>query len=168
MILDSIQNRAFYQHLGSGIAQALEYLATTDFSKLANGKYELDGQRMFAVVQRYCPKAMADLVWESHRKYIDVQYIAQGGEQIGYALPNDVPPLMPPYDPSNMHMIRQPYDPDRDVTLYEPVGDFFTIWEGHFAVFAPNEVHAPGLVLHCPNSVREILKVVVKCLAEQE
>jgi biofilm protein TabA len=156
MILDSIQNRAFYRHMGSGIPQALEYLATTDFSKLPNGKYELDGQRIFAIVQRYRPKPLAEIVWESHQKYIDVQYLAEGAERMGYALLSELVP------------VKQPYDPERDAAFYDSQGELFTISPGTFAVFAPQDVHAPGLALDSATPASEVLKVVVKCLVEHE
>ncbi len=156
MILDSIQNRAFYQRLGSGIAEALEYLATTDFSKMPNGKYELDSQNMFAIVQRYQPKPLGEIVWESHLKYIDVQYLAQGTERMGYAPLSDLVPL------------KTPYDPDRDAAFYDAKGDFFTISPGSFVIFAPNDIHAPGLKVDSPNAGDDVLKVVVKCLVKQE
>jgi biofilm protein TabA len=156
MILDSIHNRAFYKYLGSGIADALEYLAKTDFSKMPDGKYELDGQRMFAIVQHYRPKPLDEIVWEAHRKYIDVQYVARGTERMGYvALGEGL-------------SVKQPYDPNRDAAFYDVDGNLFTISQGSFAVFAPGDVHAPGLATASPTSAGEVLKVVVKCLVEED
>ncbi len=85
MILDRIENRAFYRQLGLRVGEALEYLAVTDFTKMPDGKYELDGPRMFAIVQRYRPKPLAEIAWEAHRKFIDVQYMATGAERMGCA-----------------------------------------------------------------------------------
>jgi YhcH/YjgK/YiaL family protein len=152
MILDRIENRAFYRQLGTSVAEALEYLATTDFTKLPDGKYELDGPRMFALVNRYRPKPVAEIAWEAHRKFIDVQYIAKGAERMGYA---PLGKLLP---------IKQDYDPQRDIVFYEAEGDLFTVSEGSFAVFAPQDVHAPGLAVVGPAAGEEVIKVVVKII----
>jgi biofilm protein TabA len=151
MIIDRIEHRAFYLQLGSRVGEALEYLATTDFSKIPDGKYELDGQRLFAHVQRYRPKAIGEIVWESHRNYIDVQYMAEGAERMGYAMLSDLPP------------VKEAYDPQRDVVFYDAQGELFTISQGSFVVFTPHDVHAPALAVEYPNAVGEVLKVVVKC-----
>jgi biofilm protein TabA len=174
MIIDRIENRAFYRQLGSRIGEALEYLAT-DFTKLPDGKYELDGPRMFAIVQRYRPKPLMEIAWESHRKYIDVQYIVTGAEWMGFvSLDKRLP-------------IKQDYEPERDVVFYEvqcgvdplvpkgdspifvdtkietvPKADLFTVSAGSFVVFAPHDVHAPALAVDNPHAVGEVLKVVVK------
>jgi YhcH/YjgK/YiaL family protein len=149
MIIDRIQNRAFYRQLGSRVSEALEYLATTDFTKMPDGKYELDGPRMFALVQRYRPKPLEEIVWESHRKFIDVQYIVKGAERMGYV------PL------GERMTIKQDYDPDRDIVFYDVQGDLFTVSERCFVVFAPQDVHAPGLAVDRPGN-GEVLKVVIK------
>ena len=78
MIFDRIQNRRLYARLGSSIGEALEYLATTDFSDMPNGKHMIDGDRLFIVVQRYRPKPLSEIIWEAHRDYIDVQYVVSG------------------------------------------------------------------------------------------
>jgi biofilm protein TabA len=150
MIIDHIQNRIFYRQLGSRVGEALEYLATTDFVKMPDGKYELDGPRMFAIVQRYRPKPLAEIVWESHRKYIDVQYVVQGAERMGYV------PL------SERMTVKKDYDPERDIVFYDVQGDLFIVPERSFVVFAPQDVHAPGLAVDRPVSSGEVLKVVVK------
>ncbi len=150
MIIDRIKNRAFYRQLGSRVGEALEYLATTDFAKMPDGKYELDGPRMFALVQRYQPKPLAEIVWESHCKFIDVQYIVQGAERMGYV------PL------GERMAIKQDYNPERDIVFYDVQGDLFTVPERSFVVFAPQDVHAPGLAVDRPGSGGEVLKVVVK------
>ncbi|MGA2796642.1 MAG: YhcH/YjgK/YiaL family protein [Thermoguttaceae bacterium] len=150
MIIDHIQNRAFYRQLGSRVGEALEYLATTDFAKMPDGKYEIDGQRIYAIVQRYRPRPLAEIVWESHRKYIDVQYVVQGAERMGYA------PL------GEGMSIKQDYNPERDIVFYDAQGDFFIVPERSFVVFAPQDVHAPGLAVDRPGSGGDVLKVVVK------
>ena len=82
MIYDDLSNAKTYQHVKPGIGLALEYVRKTDFANVANGKYELDGANVFAMVQRYRTRRIAEAIWESHRKYIDVQFVFQGEEQL--------------------------------------------------------------------------------------
>ena len=151
MIIDHISNMRFYEGLGSGVAEALAYLAQTDLSKLPNGKYELDGDRLFVIIQRYRPKPFSDIAWEAHRNYIDVQYVARGTERMGYTPLHD-----------NL-TVKQDFDPQRDVIFYEAQGDLVTVPEGGFAIFTPHDVHAPSLANDPAISAGEVLKAVVKC-----
>jgi biofilm protein TabA len=151
MILDRLEHAHLYRPLGVEIARALDYLRQTDLCKLADGRYELDGDRLFALVQRYRPKAASEALWEAHRRYVDVQYVAAGRERMGYTLLR-----------SDLAVSR-PYDPERDIIFYDTDGDLVEVPEGSFAVFMPHDIHAPGLTLEPPETVKEVCKVVVKC-----
>jgi biofilm protein TabA len=146
MILDRIQNAAGYRGLGRNFSDALDYLAHTDFSVLAPGRVEMDGERMFALVQGYDSKPREQGFWEAHRRYIDVQFIAAGCERMGYA-------------PVSTLAVARPYAPETDLATFEGSGDFFTAPAGTFAVFFPQDAHMPGLAPDRPAPVR---KVVVK------
>ena len=64
--------------------RALEYLKKTDFSKLEDGRYEIEGDRIYATVSRYQSKPWNECRPEAHRRYADVQYMAEGQELIGW------------------------------------------------------------------------------------
>lgn len=149
MIKDRIDNATAYVGLGAGIARALEYLRTTDCTKLTPGKHAIDGQQVFAAVQKYSPKPVAQAAWESHHRYIDVQYVAVGRERMGYTSLVDGLP------------VDKPYDPQTDLIFYKTRGDLITFETGEFAIFSPQDVHAPGLAIDGADPV-EVLKVVVK------
>ena len=151
MILDRLENASLYRPLGPLIAAALDFLRRTDFSQMPSGRHELDGDRLFAVVQRYRPKPLDQIVWEAHRQYIDVQYLAAGTERMGYL------PL------GDGLRVRQPYDPDKDAIFFDADGQFFTVSPGNFAIFAPSDVHAPGLATGTIADSAEVCKVVMKC-----
>jgi YhcH/YjgK/YiaL family protein len=154
MILDRLEHAAFYRGLSPQIAAALDYLQTTDLAALADGRYELDGERLVAIVQRYRPKPLRRAVWESHRRYVDVQYVVSGVERMGWAALSDALP------------VRAVYDPARDAAFYDLAardGLLFPVGPGSFAVFTPHDVHAPGLApAGAPPG--EVCKVVMKCL----
>jgi len=154
MIKDRLDNAAAYEKLGAGISRAMEFLRSTDCTTLAPGKYEIDDQRVFAVVQRYAPRPLAQAAWEAHHRYIDVQYLAEGAERIG------VTPLTPGLK------LAKPYDPHTDLIFYETNGDLLTFHAGEFGIFTPSDVHAPGLALDAPAD-GEVLKVVVKVRVDE-
>ncbi len=155
MIVDRIENAMLYYPMGPGIVSALEYLAQNDFSAIKPGEYELDGRQVYAVVQHYEPRTLEQAVWEAHRDYFDVQYVAQGAERMGYA--TLVPGLK----------VKQPYNPEKDVILYETCGSLIEFRAGDFAIFAPADIHAPRLVSAQPSPPRKIVKVVVKVRIDQ-
>jgi YhcH/YjgK/YiaL family protein len=151
MILDSLQNSAAYRTLSPEIALAFDYLCRTDFTTMPEGRYDLEGDRVYAIVQRYCPKPLAEAKWEAHRRYLDVQYLAEGVERMGYALLRDG------------FIIQKDYNVEKDVVFYKTEGDLLTLRAGSFAIFAPQDVHAPCLALDDSQPSAKVCKVVVKC-----
>jgi YhcH/YjgK/YiaL family protein len=149
MILDRLEYASAYRGLGRRVVAALEYLAATDFRQVPLGRHELDGTALVAIVQRYTTKPAAEARWEGHRRYLDVQYVVEGGERFGYA------PLRPEWT------VVEPYDADRDIAFVRAQGSFFELSEGSFAILAPHDLHAPGLHL-VESTPGEVLKVVMK------
>lgn len=151
MILDRLEHACMYRPLSVEIARALDYLQQTDLAALADGRYELDGERLFAIVQRYRPKPVAEAMWEAHRRYVDVQYIVSGCERMGIAfLRSDLP-------------VQQPYDPHKDIIFFETTGDLITVPAGSFTIFTPHDIHAPSLAPAAGEPDAPVCKVVVKC-----
>lgn len=150
MIIDIIQNAGLYQGLSPAIRKALGYLASTDFSKIEPGRVDVEGDTVFALVQKYDTKPRDNGVWEAHRRYIDVQYIASGIEAMGYA-------------PLDSLSETQPYSAEKDFLLLAGQGDFVTARAGMFVIFYPKDAHMPCLAHG--NSV-PVLKVVMKVQAE--
>lgn len=151
MILDRLENADMYRALSGELVLAFDYLRKTDFRAAAEGRQEIDGDRVYAIVLRYRPKPLAEAMWEAHRRYIDVQYVAEGSERMGCTnLRGDLP-------------VRQAYDAKKDLVFYDAAGDLFQVRAGGFAVFAPHDVHAPGLAIDSPETASEVCKVVVKC-----
>jgi YhcH/YjgK/YiaL family protein len=149
MIFDQLDQLREYGTLSHGIPAAIDYLLHTDFTQVTEGRYELDGDRLFAIVQRYNTKPVAEARWEAHRRYIDVQHLLEGEEQMGHFLCR--PGLA----------VEQPYDEAKDVVFYKGQGAFFRMLEGDTAIFLPQDVHAPCLAVD--DKPIEVRKVVVKC-----
>lgn len=81
MIIDKFDNIRFYScmlnNLENGL-QAVEALRNPE-----SGKYEFDGG--FFMVQKGDTKPMAEGTFEAHRKYVDVQIVLEGSEEIAWA-----------------------------------------------------------------------------------
>ncbi len=149
MIVDRLGHARLYLGVSATLRTALEFLGTTDFEACDPGRIELDGERLFALVQDYRTKPREEAAWEAHRRYIDVQYVVTGCEVMGWS-------------PSDRLKEHQPYDPQTDCELLRGAGDFFMMPAGMVAVFFPREAHMPGLSHNTPAAVR---KVVVKIQA---
>jgi biofilm protein TabA len=149
MMTDSLANALAYAALGSRIERAFEYLSQADFSDLPAGTYEIDGRNLYAVVQRYATRLRPQGKWEAHQRYLDVQFVASGVEQIGYA--------------AGSRMQGSVYDPERDVEELTGAGDFLTLRSGDLMLLWPGEAHMPGMAVDSPV---EVTKVVVKVLMD--
>ena len=146
MIADRLEHSQLYNCLGKRFEAAFRYLKETDFSKVPQERFELDGERLFALPQQYESKLRETGVWEAHRKYIDIQYIVSGVEQMGVA-----------YAPA-MRVTKE-YDAEKDFMLLDGVGQFLNFAAGSFAIFMPHDAHMPGIAVTQPSTV---LKVVMK------
>jgi len=147
MIVDTLDNAALFYGLGDRIALALQFLQENDCTKLPAKKIPVQGDEVYALVQDYTTRPREQGVWEAHRKYIDVQYVADGVEQMGYA---------------NIKMltVKKSYDEGDDYELYDGAGSLVTVPAGSFAIFFPEDGHIPGVAMDDkPAAVR---KVVVK------
>ncbi len=152
MIVDKLTNASLYAPLGERIAVALKYLQENDCTKLPLGKIPLQGDQIFALVQDNTTKPRAEGVWEAHRRYIDVQFVAAGAEEMGWASINNL-------------TVKKPYDEAADYALFEGNGSFIHVPAGSFTIFFPEDGHIPGSAISdVPSAVR---KVVVKVAVAQ-
>jgi YhcH/YjgK/YiaL family protein len=153
MILDRLDTAAAYDSLGERFAAGFKYLRETNFAAVADGKYSIVGDDVFAIVQTYTTKPHADGKWEAHRTYADIQYVFSGVERMGVTPLGSVPS-------------QAPYDADRDVEFFAragaqegAAGQFFTVAGREFALFLPHDIHMPSLAVDSPQQVK---KVVIK------
>ena len=148
MIADVVSNIEQYFGISPYIDTALRYIRDTDFSLLPDGRQEIDGDLVFANIMSYTP-AKENRLPESHKKYIDLQYLIMGQELVGVA------PL------SDMLSIAEAH-PERDIWLNRGDTEKLTIGNGRFLLLFPGDAHAPGIDKGDGVSVR---KCVVKIVA---
>ena len=150
MILDSLAHSAQYLSLHPLFPAAFDYLKAFDPST-PDGKYEIDGKRLYAMVQRYETAPEAAKAWEAHRVYADIQYIAAGREKILYA-------------PVEELQSAAPYNEAKDVEKYTNEGvrnvSASVIPAGFFGIYLPQDGHKPGIMVG--QGGEPIVKVVIK------
>lgn len=149
MIADNLNKAEIYFCLNNKFPAAFEFIKEALKSNLAIGKYEIDGENLYAVVQEYVTKPFEDGVYEGHEKYIDIQFIISDVEQIGVA---DIGKLK----------AKTKYNAENDFCLYENINDDsnLVLREKDFAVFFPHDLHKPGLAFE--NNPTPVKKIVVK------
>jgi YhcH/YjgK/YiaL family protein len=152
MILDQLGSALMYGGLGERISIGLALLNEDDVRNAAPGKYEVDGENLFYIVDEYETKPVQEGRLEIHRKYLDIQYIISGEECIGLA-------------PLEELSEESPYDGKRDLAFYEyePTMSRLVLKQGMFVIFWPSEPHMPGRSIGEPKSVK---KIVVKIRME--
>ena len=64
MVLDQLNNTHLYNGLSPRLKKGLEYIATTDFSKIPAGKYELEGELIYVMVNEYNTKPSENANWK--------------------------------------------------------------------------------------------------------
>jgi len=144
VIIDHIDNYRNYENLGIKIALALKHISDTDFDAKEPGRYDIDGDDMFVMVNDYNTKHISECRLEGHRKYIDVQYVVNGSELMGYV-------------PLSDQTVTAEYDDERDIAFFEGDPLFVRLDKGMFVIFFPEDLHMPGIGDGSP-----VRKVVVK------
>ena len=137
------------------IYAVLEYLRTTDFKTFADGAYPMPHTDFIVKVQRYLTKPIEECHPEAHKKFIDVQYVVEGEEVLGWC------PLSPDLK------ILTPYDEKTDVAFYKKLLPESSVMlaEKNYAVLFPLDVHRPCGSLD-DDAPLNVLKVVVKVPVE--
>ena len=150
MIKDKLINAKNYYNLSNNMQKGLAWLENTDLNNIEDGKYEIDGDNVYASVQTYETKENAK--YESHRKYIDIQCMIKGKEKIGVT------------DLSNCKTCIE-YDSDRDLEFYDINcnEEYLNLNENDFLIFYPQDAHKPSISIEKPSKVKKVVvKVAVK------
>ena len=149
MILDTLDNYHLYQSINERIAKGFDFLRNTDLDAFAYGRHDIEGDTIFALVQEYQTKPLAECKLESHKKYIDIQYMIRGEEFMGVTTKN------------NQKILEQ--DEDKDYTFYEGTTSLVRVSKEMFIIFFPDDLHQPCVQTE---SAAEVKKVVIKVLIQ--
>ncbi len=147
MILDSLEHAGLYAPMGKRLARALEILVQTDFSALEDGRVDFE-DGIYCLIQSYETRPLENIVAEAHKRYIDIQCLLSGEEQIGW---------LPAEKLKNAEQVNA----DCWKAVCQP--ELMPLSVGSFAVFFPGDGHAPNLQKSGPAHVRKaIMKVPVE------
>ena len=146
MIIDTLANASKYFSLHPSFAKAFDYINQNDVATLADGIYETPEGLKVIVNTGMGKTAEASLAkFECHDKNIDIQLCVKGLETMAWK------PREECLTPNGA------YNPEKDVRFFSDAPDMsFQLTDGQFAVFFPEDVHAPMI------GDGEIKKVVIK------
>jgi biofilm protein TabA len=132
------------------LQRSVQFLLDHDFNKMASGKYSIQGDEIYATVQDWMTSSPKERKSENHRKFIDIQYLALGEEEVvGVARTSE-----------RNSPIEERLE-EGDYALFEEVEgeNEITLRPGMFLVFFPDDLHRP-VCSH--KGVFPIKKVVIK------
>ncbi len=132
MILDTLDRIDLYAPLHSGFTTAAAWLKQADLAALDVGQVQLDGDKVYALIQRVSGRGREASPLETHQNYIDLQLCVEGADCIGWS------PVR------TLAGKGQGYQKNKDVEFYEGAPHvWIEIPPGVFAIFFPEDAHAP-------------------------
>lgn len=147
MIIDKMDNILLYEPLLKNLNHGLE--AVRALPALEVGRYEFEGG--FFMIQRGSTKPLAEGTFEAHRKYIDVQILVEGSEEVAWS---DITDLTTAIE----------YNPEKDAERLTGAFDHvMKISEGMFYAAFPHDGHKP--VSHTSEQ-QTFTKIVMKLPVE--
>ena len=150
MILDTLNNIAAYKCLSANFSRAIDFILNADFAAMPAGRFEIDGDEIYGVIQEPALHLPEDAQFEAHRRYADIQIALEDGEAIN-CLPVE-------------HVAKWlPFDEEKDIMFsdVEEKGFTVTLKAGDFMIFLPQDAHMPCL----KNGAEATRKVLVKIKA---
>lgn len=148
MIIDTIENSNLYPY-GAAWKKAFEFLENLT-SQSSEGRFEIQGDQIFARIMSYETKKQEDAILETHQRYVDIQAILEGGECLEWY-------------PSEGLTTKIPYNDTKDAEFYirpETAPVQIKLYPGTFVTLFPQDAHMPSLEIN--NTSELIKKVVIK------
>ena len=145
MILDVLENSHRYLAFYKGFAKAFDFLLRPDLKELPVGKYDIDADRVYAIVSKEHGRRKEDALLETHERYIDIQLVLAGVDDMGWKPKSLCKKPAGEYNQKN----------DEQIFMDEPDA-WISTKNGSFAIFFPEDAHMPLI------SSGQIHKVVVK------
>lgn len=142
------QDISFYPEV---LKKAIQYLRETDLENMAPGKYEIDGDKMYASVVETKTAQRETKRPEAHIRYIDVQSVIRGCERDYF------------YTDMGEHVMVEDNYEANDIAFFQPnsnvVESSVVMHAGDYVIFFPSDVHTPACSV---DEDQEIKKVIIK------
>jgi YhcH/YjgK/YiaL family protein len=133
MIIDSLENAGRYTSIHPLFAEAFEYIKKLDLKNAEIGKTDLSDGLKIIVAEKVGMKQEESVAkFECHNQNIDIQLCISGKEQMGWK------------SRQSCSSAKGEYNAEKDVLFYNDAPDmFFELTDNQFAIFFPEDVHAP-------------------------
>lgn len=147
MVFDTIDHADNYVWTGPDVSCVLEKVKEYNPENYPGGKVEIDGERIYLLLNSYETRTRENALCEAHKAYLDVMYMVEGEEDV-YVKPV-----------SQLRQITQPYSSSIDALLAQTDEDASVVHltAGSFLVLYPQDAHAPGCCVHEPMQVKKIV-----------
>ncbi len=142
MILDNIKNVGYY-NFPKEMDEVLEFLKAAPSKE--EGRYDLSNG-IYMLVMSYTTQGKSECKLENHKRFIDLQYVVDGEEEMGIA-----------FEGKSING----YDEEKDVEFYDSEVFVINLKKGDFAFLFPQDYHMPKL-----GNGTEVKKVVAKIPVE--
>lgn len=145
MIADKLSNLKTYPELSGYEADILAFLEKMK-QNIPDGRYDLRGDELFALVQRYETKPLEGAKMESHKRYADLQYIYSGKEWIYVDFADEL-------------TVCDDRTPAADILFYEvrPNKGGNLLSSGMFGYYGPQDAHMPCIMVDGPEKVEKVV-----------
>jgi biofilm protein TabA len=124
--------------------KVFQFLGDSKLATLAPGKYPIEGTDAYATVAASPPKNLDDVKWESHRKFIDLQYVIAGKVKLGVATVSSA-------------TVTAPYDETRDAANYAAEGKYYEATPEEFFLFFPQDAHRPDIKIDGYDTLKKLV-----------
>jgi biofilm protein TabA len=132
MILDSLADYHRYTGIHPAFGQAFHFLVYTDLAAMTPGRHPIDGDRLYVSIDSTDGRGRDAARLEAHRRYIDIQLTLDGAEEIGWRPRADC------------RMPSGSFDEQKDIGFFDDRPDsWIQVTPGRFAIFFPEDAHAP-------------------------
>ena len=144
MIICPWKDLGRYEAIIPGLKEAMDVVAGLPNFEPATYPLPECGGRV--LVQNINTKPAEGALLEAHKNFLDIQYILECGETMGWA-------------PIETLTNAKPYNPEKDVWHFEGACDLVDIRPGYCYVVYPEDAHAPGVHR---DEAKQYKKIVVK------
>lgn len=151
MIVAALNDADRYRPLHPRFGRAFDFLRAANLRELPAGRHAIDGDALFVIIEDRDGRARTDAKLECHRRYIDIQFVLEGVDEMGWK------PL------ADCRQAATDYDTARDIRFFDDApASWIATPAGSFCVFFPEDAHAPLV------SAGRIRKAVVKVAVAAE
>jgi biofilm protein TabA len=148
MIVDTLANASRYRGLGLLLDRGLEAMGRLVANPPDDGRHELVGPNLYAMLSTYATESPDAKDFEAHRRFIDIQVVLSGKETLFWAPLHALEP-------------RGVYSEEKDISFHTgSAGIAIALEPGWFTVLFPQDAHKPG----CAGAIAppQVRKLVVK------